>query len=126
MAAVLIPVSRRPEEAALRRLCDRVRTGKEPGAARFYREEGNRRFGRRRYRDAARLYSQVGENAGDERGWGESCCPAGRFVLQTAGEISARRSFGSCPPSPRPELSARTDGSTLLPAGRGPRTPPQP
>lgn len=83
LAAVLIPVSRRPEVAALRRLCGRVRTDKEPAAARFYREEGNRRFGRCRYSEAARLYSQVGENAG-KRGWGESCGPAGRFVLQTA------------------------------------------
>ncbi|OXB73401.1 UNVERIFIED_CONTAM: hypothetical protein H355_017055 [Colinus virginianus] len=49
----------RPEEAALRELCGRARTGKEPAAARFYREEGNRRFGRCCYRDAVRLYSQV-------------------------------------------------------------------
>ncbi|POI30953.1 hypothetical protein CIB84_005296 [Bambusicola thoracicus] len=48
-----------PEEAALWRLCRRARTGKEPAAARFYREEGNRRFGRCCYRDAVRLYSQV-------------------------------------------------------------------
>lgn len=64
MTAVLIPVSRRPEEAALQRLCRRARTGKEPAAARFYREEGNRQFGRCCYRDAVRLYSQVGESAG--------------------------------------------------------------
>ncbi|XP_032304349.1 SET and MYND domain-containing protein 4 isoform X3 [Coturnix japonica] len=49
----------RPEEAALQRLCGRALVGKEPAAARFYREEGNRRFGRCCYRDAARLYSQA-------------------------------------------------------------------
>lgn len=56
-------MSRRPaaEAAALRRLCRGARTGKEPAAARFYREEGNRLFGRRRYDAAVRLYSQVGE-----------------------------------------------------------------
>ncbi|XP_042735615.1 SET and MYND domain-containing protein 4 isoform X3 [Lagopus leucura] len=48
-----------PEVAALRRLCGRVRTDKEPAAARFYREEGNRRFGLCRYSEAARLYSQA-------------------------------------------------------------------
>ncbi|NXT24978.1 SMYD4 protein, partial [Syrrhaptes paradoxus] len=47
------------EAAALRPLCCRVRTGKEPAAARFYREEGNRLFGRRRYAAAARLYSRA-------------------------------------------------------------------
>ncbi|XP_074746460.1 SET and MYND domain-containing protein 4 isoform X4 [Strix uralensis] len=47
------------EAAALRRLCRRTRTGKEPAAARFYREEGNRLFGRRHYGAAARLYSQA-------------------------------------------------------------------
>ncbi|XP_074701397.1 SET and MYND domain-containing protein 4 isoform X4 [Strix aluco] len=47
------------EAAALRRLCRRARTGKEPAAARFYREEGNRLFGRRHYGAAARLYSQA-------------------------------------------------------------------
>lgn len=55
-------MSRRPEAAAvLRRLCRRVPAGKEPAAARFYREEGNRLFGRRHYGTAVRLYSQVGE-----------------------------------------------------------------
>ncbi|XP_035198762.1 SET and MYND domain-containing protein 4 isoform X2 [Oxyura jamaicensis] len=47
------------EAAALQRLCRRARTGKEPAAARWYREEGNRRFGRCCYRDAALLYSQA-------------------------------------------------------------------
>ncbi|NXD82777.1 SMYD4 protein, partial [Halcyon senegalensis] len=47
------------EAASLRRLCRRARTGKEPAAARFYREEGNRLFGRRRYGAALRLYSQA-------------------------------------------------------------------
>ncbi|NXL92551.1 SMYD4 protein, partial [Alectura lathami] len=47
------------EEAALQRLCRRARTGKEPAAARFYREEGNRRFGRCCYGAAVRLYSQA-------------------------------------------------------------------
>ncbi|XP_067165786.1 SET and MYND domain-containing protein 4 [Apteryx mantelli] len=47
------------EAAALRRLCRRARAGKEPAAARCYREEGNRRFGRRQYAAAARLYSQA-------------------------------------------------------------------
>ncbi|NXA35350.1 SMYD4 protein, partial [Eudromia elegans] len=50
----------RPEAAeALQRLCRRARAGKEPAAARRYREEGNGRFGRRQYREAARLYSQA-------------------------------------------------------------------
>ncbi|NXS58929.1 SMYD4 protein, partial [Brachypteracias leptosomus] len=49
----------RPEAEALRRLCRRARTGKEPAAARFYREEGNRLFGRRQYSEAVRLYSQA-------------------------------------------------------------------
>ncbi|NXH16630.1 SMYD4 protein, partial [Bucco capensis] len=49
----------RPEAEALRRLCHRARTDKEAAAARFYREEGNRLFGRRQYRAALRLYSQV-------------------------------------------------------------------
>uniref|UniRef100_A0A8C6YKY5 Protein-lysine N-methyltransferase SMYD4 n=1 Tax=Nothoprocta perdicaria TaxID=30464 RepID=A0A8C6YKY5_NOTPE len=47
------------EAAALRRLCRRARAGKEPAAARRCREEGNGRFGSRRYREAARLYSQA-------------------------------------------------------------------
>ncbi|KAM9615437.1 SET and MYND domain-containing protein 4 isoform 2-T2 [Morphnus guianensis] len=50
----------RPEAAAvLRRLCRRTPAGKEPAAARFYREEGNRLFGRRHYGTAVRLYSQA-------------------------------------------------------------------
>ncbi|KAM6049438.1 SET and MYND domain-containing protein 4 [Chlamydotis macqueenii] len=47
------------EVAALQRLCRRARAGKEPAAARFYREEGNRSFGRRHYGAAAGLYSQA-------------------------------------------------------------------
>ncbi|XP_074016854.1 SET and MYND domain-containing protein 4 isoform X1 [Numenius arquata] len=47
------------EAAVLRQLCRRVPAGKEPAAARFYREEGNRRFGRRQYGAAVRLYSQA-------------------------------------------------------------------
>ncbi|XP_054250271.1 SET and MYND domain-containing protein 4 [Indicator indicator] len=47
------------EAAALRRLCRGARTGKEPAAARSYREEGNRLFGRRHYGAAVRLYSQA-------------------------------------------------------------------
>ncbi|NWQ64547.1 SMYD4 protein, partial [Neopipo cinnamomea] len=47
------------EEAALVRLCQRVCTGKEPEAASFYREQGNREFGRRRYQVALRLYSKA-------------------------------------------------------------------
>uniref|UniRef100_A0A663E6K1 Protein-lysine N-methyltransferase SMYD4 n=1 Tax=Aquila chrysaetos chrysaetos TaxID=223781 RepID=A0A663E6K1_AQUCH len=50
----------RPEAVAvLRRLCRRAPAGKEPAAARFYREEGNRLFGRRHYGTAVRLYSQA-------------------------------------------------------------------
>ncbi|XP_030328216.1 SET and MYND domain-containing protein 4 isoform X3 [Strigops habroptila] len=47
------------EAAALQRLCRRARAGKEPAAARFYREEGNQLFGRRHYGAALRLYSQA-------------------------------------------------------------------
>uniref|UniRef100_A0A8C3JNS7 Protein-lysine N-methyltransferase SMYD4 n=1 Tax=Calidris pygmaea TaxID=425635 RepID=A0A8C3JNS7_9CHAR len=47
------------EAAVLRRLCRRAPAGKEPAAACFYREEGNRRFGRRQYDAAVRLYSQA-------------------------------------------------------------------
>ncbi|NWX68138.1 SMYD4 protein, partial [Alca torda] len=47
------------EVAALRRLCRRAPADKEPAAARFYREEGNRLFGRRQYGAAVRLYSQA-------------------------------------------------------------------
>lgn len=59
-------MSRRPdaEVVALRRLCRRAPAGKEPAAARFYREEGNRLFGRRQYGAAVRLYSQVGGYGG--------------------------------------------------------------
>ncbi|XP_071621722.1 SET and MYND domain-containing protein 4 isoform X1 [Heliangelus exortis] len=47
------------EAAVLQRLCRRARTDKEPAAARCYREEGNRLFGRRRYGAAVKLYSQA-------------------------------------------------------------------
>ncbi|NWV12735.1 SMYD4 protein, partial [Ptilonorhynchus violaceus] len=47
------------EEAALVRLCHRARTDKEPAAASWYREQGNREFGRCQYREAVRLYSKV-------------------------------------------------------------------
>ncbi|NXN56284.1 SMYD4 protein, partial [Rynchops niger] len=47
------------EVAALRQLCRLVPASKEPAAARFYREEGNRLFGRRQYGAALRLYSQA-------------------------------------------------------------------
>ncbi|NXM68438.1 SMYD4 protein, partial [Serilophus lunatus] len=50
---------RSEEEAALVQLCRRVCVGKEPSAAGFYREQGNREFGRRRYWVAVRLYSKV-------------------------------------------------------------------
>uniref|UniRef100_A0A8C5T559 Protein-lysine N-methyltransferase SMYD4 n=1 Tax=Malurus cyaneus samueli TaxID=2593467 RepID=A0A8C5T559_9PASS len=46
------------EEAALARLCRRVCTDKEPEAAGWYREQGNREFGRCRYQAALRLYSK--------------------------------------------------------------------
>ncbi|NWS61385.1 SMYD4 protein, partial [Chunga burmeisteri] len=47
------------EAAVLQRLCRRAGAGKEPAAARIYREEGNRLFGRRHYGAAVRLYSQA-------------------------------------------------------------------
>ncbi|KAJ7397023.1 SET and MYND domain-containing protein 4 [Pitangus sulphuratus] len=58
---MLTPVSHRTEEeeAALLQLCQQVCTGKEPKAASFYREQGNREFGHRRYQAALRLYSKA-------------------------------------------------------------------
>ncbi|NWW76537.1 SMYD4 protein, partial [Climacteris rufus] len=47
------------EEAALVRLCRRVCTDKEPAAASWYREQGNREFGRHQYQAALRLYSKA-------------------------------------------------------------------
>ncbi|NXJ79504.1 SMYD4 protein, partial [Trogon melanurus] len=51
----------RPEAEleSLRRLCRRARAGKEAAAARFYREEGNRLFGRRQFGAAVRRYSRA-------------------------------------------------------------------
>lgn len=65
------------EAAALQRLCRRASTGKEPAAARWYRQEGNRRFGRGCYGDAALLYSQV-RGSGGPLSWclGSSHVPA--------------------------------------------------
>ncbi|NWI56984.1 SMYD4 protein, partial [Calyptomena viridis] len=50
---------RTEEEAALVQLCRRVCVSKEPSAAGFYREQGNREFGQRRYQVAVRLYSKA-------------------------------------------------------------------
>lgn len=97
--AELTPVSRRPEAAAvLRRLCRRAPAGKEPAAARFYREEGNRLFGRRHYGTAVRLYSQVGE-AGGRPG----ASVGGLLGKGRRGSRSPRSGGpveGSCPPPP--------------------------
>ncbi|XP_023795285.1 SET and MYND domain-containing protein 4, partial [Cyanistes caeruleus] len=56
------PVSHRSEEeeeAALLRLCLQARTDKQPEAAGWYREQGNREFKRGRYQAALRLYSKA-------------------------------------------------------------------
>ncbi|NXE87311.1 SMYD4 protein, partial [Menura novaehollandiae] len=50
---------RMEEEEALVWLCRRARTDKEPAAASWYREQGNREFGQRQYREAMRLYSKA-------------------------------------------------------------------
>ncbi|XP_048180708.1 SET and MYND domain-containing protein 4 isoform X2 [Corvus hawaiiensis] len=47
------------EEAALVRLCHQAPTGKEPEAASWYREQGNREFKQGHYQAALRLYSKV-------------------------------------------------------------------
>ncbi|NXJ21694.1 SMYD4 protein, partial [Dicrurus megarhynchus] len=47
------------EEAALVRLCHQAPTDKEPEAASWYREQGNREFKRGQYQAALRLYSKV-------------------------------------------------------------------
>ncbi|NXS26730.1 SMYD4 protein, partial [Pomatostomus ruficeps] len=47
------------EEAALARLCHRTPTDKDPEAASWYREQGNREFQRGQYQAALRLYSKV-------------------------------------------------------------------
>ncbi|XP_040279493.1 SET and MYND domain-containing protein 4 [Bufo bufo] len=46
------------EEEALERLCSNLGVGKEPRAVLFYKEEGNKRFGRKQYTAAAVLYSK--------------------------------------------------------------------
>ncbi|KAM4760405.1 SET and MYND domain-containing protein 4 isoform 2-T2 [Cyanocitta cristata] len=50
---------RTKEEAALVQLCHQAPTGKEPEAASWYREQGNREFKQGRYQAALRLYSKV-------------------------------------------------------------------
>ncbi|NXH31530.1 SMYD4 protein, partial [Myiagra hebetior] len=47
------------EEAALVRLCHQAPTDKEPEAASWYREQGNREFKQGHYQAALRLYSKV-------------------------------------------------------------------
>lgn len=86
-------MSRRPEAeaAALRRLCRRARAGKEPAAARFYREEGNRLFGRRHYGAAVRLYSQVGGGGGSP---GDRPLTARGLTVKGPGGPSVRGSPG--------------------------------
>ncbi|KAG8590182.1 hypothetical protein GDO81_006670 [Engystomops pustulosus] len=46
------------EEEVLERLCSDLSVGKEPRAVLFYKEEGNKRFGRKQYTAAAVLYSK--------------------------------------------------------------------
>ncbi|XP_075445418.1 protein-lysine N-methyltransferase SMYD4 isoform X2 [Ascaphus truei] len=47
------------DEEVLRRLCCDLSVGKEAGAVLFYKEEGNKRFGRKQYIAAAVLYSKA-------------------------------------------------------------------
>ncbi|XP_077336697.1 protein-lysine N-methyltransferase SMYD4 [Lithobates pipiens] len=47
------------EEELLEKLCCDLSVGKEPRAALFYKEEGNKRFGRKQYTAAAVLYSKA-------------------------------------------------------------------
>ncbi|XP_018413152.1 PREDICTED: SET and MYND domain-containing protein 4 [Nanorana parkeri] len=47
------------EEELLERLCCDLSVGKEPRAVLFYKEEGNKRFGRKQYTAAAVLYSKA-------------------------------------------------------------------
>lgn len=113
------PVSRRPEAEApaLRRLCRRARAGKEPAAARFYREEGNRSFGRRRYAAAARLYSQVrgaGEPPrGDPRGGG----PGGGSPLEEAALRSPQAASHELPGSPEVSVCFANRSAALFHLG---------
>lgn len=55
----LISLHRQEEEELLEKLCCDLSVGKEPRAALFYKEEGNKRFGRKQYTAAAVLYSKV-------------------------------------------------------------------
>ncbi|CAI9555485.1 unnamed protein product [Staurois parvus] len=47
------------EEELLEKLCCDQNVGKEPRAVLFYKEEGNKRFGRKQYTAAAVLYSKA-------------------------------------------------------------------
>ncbi|XP_075189554.1 protein-lysine N-methyltransferase SMYD4 [Anomaloglossus baeobatrachus] len=47
------------EEEILERLCSDLSVGKEPRAVLFFKEEGNKRFGRKQYTAAAVLYSKA-------------------------------------------------------------------
>ncbi|XP_075710282.1 protein-lysine N-methyltransferase SMYD4 [Rhinoderma darwinii] len=47
------------EEEVFERLCSDLSVGKEPRAVLFYKEEGNKRFGRKQYTAAAVLYSKA-------------------------------------------------------------------
>lgn len=49
----------REEEEVIKRLCSDLRADKEPRAVLFYKEEGNKRFGRKQYTAAAVLYSKA-------------------------------------------------------------------
>ncbi|XP_068126177.1 SET and MYND domain-containing protein 4 [Hyperolius riggenbachi] len=51
------------DEELLERLSSDLRVGKEPLAVLFYKEEGNKRFGRKQYTAAAALYSKATSHA---------------------------------------------------------------
>lgn len=102
-SAELTPVSCRPEveAAALQRLCRRARAGKEAAAARFYREEGNRLFGRRQYGAAVRLYSQV-RGTGAAPGTGpHSLGPLSKDALMRGSLLRALPAEAAAPWSPQ-------------------------